>query len=81
MRGSVLVIDLTTDPGEALRLTALVSRGLLANSILIMGSQPEAELEWPFLELGAHAFLLDSLRGEALAKICLRQFEHCKVRY
>ena len=70
MRDSVLVIDLSTGTEEALRLTETVSRRSLTAGIVVIASDADTELEWAFRELGAHAFLPDSLRGEALFQVC-----------
>lgn len=72
MRGSTLIVDLSTGAGEALRLTESASRRALAGSIVVIGTTADSELEWPFRELGANVFLTDTLRGQALAAICLR---------
>lgn len=74
MRGSLLILDLATGRGDALRLTETASRRSLAAGILVIATSGDADLEWPFRELGAHAFLSDSLRGEALAQVCSRLF-------
>jgi DNA-binding NarL/FixJ family response regulator len=73
MPGSVLVIDLESGAGDALRLTETVNRHALAAAVVIIASAAEAELEWPFRELGARDFLLESLRGSELARLCQRQ--------
>lgn len=76
MIGSVLVIDLEAGPGEALRLTETADRRALTAGILIIASAAEAELEWPFRELGAKDFLFESLRGNNLARLCLRPWQN-----
>lgn len=74
MPGSVLVIDLQAGAADALRLTETVDRRSLTAGTLIVASTAEAELEWPFREVGARDFVSESLRGTELARLCQKQW-------
>ena len=66
--GSVVVIDLTTGPAEALQLL----KGLLQSQVrsIVIAPSESDELEWPARELGALDFVSDRIGGDALAEIC-----------
>jgi len=72
MPGSIVVIDLETGAGAALRCLEQVLLQRLRASPVVIASAEVGELEWPLRELGAIAVLSESVRGDELAKLCRR---------
>ena len=70
---SVVVLDLAADPAACLGLLGRArERNLLARFIAI--APPSlVDLEWPLREFGVECLAPETIRGEELAKLCLRR--------
>ena len=71
---SVLVLDLGIGPAECLQFLGRLIGRVSSPPIIMVGPGKMAELEWSMRELGALAFLPDSVSGEELARLCRRQW-------
>lgn len=72
--GSVLILDLSRAAAECLQFLGKLLGQVPSPTVVVIGSGPTAELEWPIRELGAVAFLSGFVSGETLARVCRRQW-------
>jgi ActR/RegA family two-component response regulator len=72
--GSAVVIDVTGGAADGLRLVEALDRRARNVSAIVIAAREQAELEWPARELGAKAFVSDTIGGAALATLCRRMF-------
>jgi DNA-binding NtrC family response regulator len=70
--GSVVVIDFAAGAADGLRLLEALDRRRLGALPVVVAAAAERELEWPARELGAAAFVTDTIGGAALAALCQR---------
>ena len=75
----VIVLVLEAEPANCLQFLGQSMGDPAHPPVIVIGSARELELEWPIRELGAVAFLSDSVSGEDLAKLCRRQWSHQRV--
>lgn len=72
----VVVLQFDDAPAICLQMLAAWNESVMPGvRVVVLGSKASSELEWTVRELGAFAFLDESIRGEALARICRRHFE------
>jgi ActR/RegA family two-component response regulator len=70
--GSVVVIDFTAGAADGLRLLERLDRQRRHALRIVVATTAQLDLEWPARELGAAAFVTDTIGGAALARLCLR---------
>jgi DNA-binding NtrC family response regulator len=76
---TVIVLDLEAEPANCLQFLGQSMGDPAGPPVIVIGSSRVLELEWPVRELGALAFLADSVLGEDLAKLCRRQWSLQRV--
>jgi hypothetical protein len=69
---AVAVLELDAAPADCLRWLAAQMNGTPQPATIVVGTSSTAELEPLVRELGAAAFVLDTISGESLARICRR---------
>jgi DNA-binding NarL/FixJ family response regulator len=70
--GSAVVIDFTGGADDGLRLLEALDRQARNISAIVIAARDQADLEWPARELGAAAFVNETIGGAALAALCRR---------
>jgi DNA-binding NtrC family response regulator len=70
--GSIVVIDFSAGAADGLRLLETLDRRRLHALPIVVASTAQPDLEWPARELGAAAFITDTIGGGALAALCRR---------
>ena len=69
---AVAIVELDAAPADCLRWLASQMNDWPRNAIIVVGSHRTAEFEPLVRELGAVEFVLDTVTGESLARICRR---------
>lgn len=72
---SLVVLDLDSDPAACLGVLRTVHERHLAARFIAIASASLTDLEWPLREAGVVNFVADTIRGEELAGICLRNLK------
>jgi ActR/RegA family two-component response regulator len=72
MPGSVAVVDLAFGMAECLHLLGDLLGARTPIFPVVVGSRESAELEWPVRELGAAAFVCETIGSAELADLCGR---------
>ena len=70
----VLVLEFDVSPAECLQWLGGRSGMAAECSVVVIGTEESAELEWLVRELGATDFVPETIGGGALAVLCRKQF-------
>jgi hypothetical protein len=72
MSRSILIVQLDVGLAACLRLIVQTAALAPAATAIALAPRAAAELEWPAREFGAAEFLLDTVSGQHLARLCRR---------
>ena len=72
---SIVVLDLAADPVACLGLLGRVWELSLRAKIIAIVPTALLDLEWPLREFGVECLAPDTIRGNELAKLCLRRLD------
>lgn len=72
---SLVVLDLASDPAACLGVLRTVYEANLSAKFIAITPPALADLEWPLREAGVMSLVPDTIRGEGLASVCLRNLK------